>query len=77
MQCMEVPPADTKQLWSAYWFHIITNKLHNLKFKSIKLGFLRVSEECSASIIGVTRISELETMLAVTSNWRMLQENTM
>jgi hypothetical protein len=35
-----------------------------------------VSEELSASIIRVTRIGELETTLAVTSNRRMLRRNT-
>jgi hypothetical protein len=35
-----------------------------------------VSEELSTSIIGVTRISELGTTLAVTSNERTLQRNT-
>jgi hypothetical protein len=35
-----------------------------------------VSEELSASIIGVTRIGELGTMLAVTSNRRKLRRNT-
>jgi hypothetical protein len=34
-----------------------------------------VSEELSASFIRVTRIGELETMLAVTCNRRMLQRN--
>jgi hypothetical protein len=36
-----------------------------------------VSEERSASIIRVTRISELGTTLAVTSNRRTLRRNTM
>jgi hypothetical protein len=35
-----------------------------------------VSEELSASFIRVTRIGELGTMLAVTSNQRTLQSNT-
>jgi hypothetical protein len=35
-----------------------------------------VSEELSASIINVTRIGELGTTLAVTSNRRMLRRNT-
>jgi hypothetical protein len=35
-----------------------------------------VSEELSASIITVTRIGELGTTLAVTSNRRMLRRNT-
>jgi hypothetical protein len=35
-----------------------------------------VSEELSASIIGVTRIGELGTTLAVTSNLRTLRRNT-
>jgi hypothetical protein len=36
-----------------------------------------ISEERSASIIRVTRISELLTTLAVTSNRRTLRRNTM
>jgi hypothetical protein len=35
-----------------------------------------VSEELGASIIRVTRIGELGTTLAITSNRRMLQGNT-
>jgi hypothetical protein len=35
-----------------------------------------VSEELSASFIRVTRIGELGTTLAVTSNQRMLRRNT-
>jgi hypothetical protein len=35
-----------------------------------------VSEELSASFIRVTRIGELGTTLAVTSNWRTLRRNT-
>jgi hypothetical protein len=35
-----------------------------------------VSEELSASIIRVTKIGELGTMLAVTSNQRTLRRNT-
>jgi hypothetical protein len=35
-----------------------------------------VSEELSASFIGVTRIAELGTMLAVTSNRHTLRRNT-
>jgi hypothetical protein len=35
-----------------------------------------VSEELSASIIGVTRIGELGTMLTVTSNQLKLRRNT-
>jgi hypothetical protein len=35
-----------------------------------------VSEELSASFIRVTRIGELGTTLAVTSNWRTLRKNT-
>jgi hypothetical protein len=35
-----------------------------------------VSEELSASFIRVTRIAELGTTLAVTSNRRMLRRNT-
>jgi hypothetical protein len=36
-----------------------------------------VSEECSASIIGVTRTGEVVKTLAITSNWHMLWRNTM
>jgi hypothetical protein len=36
-----------------------------------------VSEERSAYIIRVTRIGEIETMLAVTSNRRMLRRSNM
>jgi hypothetical protein len=36
-----------------------------------------VSEECSSSIIRVTRISELRTALAITANRCTLQRNTM
>jgi hypothetical protein len=36
-----------------------------------------VSEECIVSIIRVTRIGELGTTLAVTSNWSMLWRNIM
>jgi hypothetical protein len=36
-----------------------------------------VSEEPRASIIGVTRIGELGTTLAATSNRRTLRKNTM
>jgi hypothetical protein len=36
-----------------------------------------VSEECSVSIIRVTRILELGTTLGVTSNRRTLRRNTM
>jgi hypothetical protein len=35
-----------------------------------------ISEELSASFIRVTRIGELETTLAVTSNRRTLRKNT-
>jgi hypothetical protein len=35
-----------------------------------------VSEELSASFIGATRIGELETTLAVTSNRRTLRRNS-
>jgi hypothetical protein len=55
--------------------------LHHLKEKMMSSGMLRrvipvrtdVSEELSASFIRVTRISELGTTLAVTSNRRTLQ----
>jgi hypothetical protein len=36
-----------------------------------------VLEECSTSVIRMTRIGELGTMLTVTSNRHMLQRNTM
>jgi hypothetical protein len=36
-----------------------------------------VSEERTASIIRVTRIGQLGTTLAITSNWRTLRRNTM
>jgi hypothetical protein len=35
-----------------------------------------VSEELSASFIRITRIGELGTTIAVTSNWHMLRRNT-
>jgi hypothetical protein len=35
-----------------------------------------VSEELSASFIRVTRVGELETTLAVTSNWRSYKSHT-
>jgi hypothetical protein len=44
--------------------------------RHVDLVRTNVSEELSASIIKVTRISELGTMLAVTSNQRMLWRNT-
>jgi hypothetical protein len=42
------------------------------------MGLVRtgVSEELNAYIIGVTRIGELGTTLAITSNRRTLQRNT-
>jgi hypothetical protein len=40
------------------------------------LGRTNVSEELSASFIRVTRIGELGTTLAVTSNWRTMRRNT-
>jgi hypothetical protein len=51
----------------------------NTLFRDVKpCGFLRadVSQECNASIIRVTRIGDLGTMLAVTSNRRTLRRNT-
>jgi hypothetical protein len=43
------------------------------------VGFLRndVSEEYIASIIGVTRIGEIGTTIAVTSNRSRLKRNTL
>jgi hypothetical protein len=53
-------------------------------FVSVSYGTLRrvalvrtdISEELSASFIRVTRIGELRTTLAVTSNWHTLRRNT-
>jgi hypothetical protein len=42
--------------------------------RSVALVRTDVSEECSASIVKVTRIGELGT-LAITSNWRTLRRN--
>jgi hypothetical protein len=44
--------------------------------RHVALGRTDVSEKRSASIIKVTRIVELETTLAVTSNRRTLRRNT-
>jgi hypothetical protein len=44
--------------------------------RRVVLARAHVSEERSASIIGVTRISELGTTLAVTSNRCTLRRNT-
>jgi hypothetical protein len=44
--------------------------------RHVALVITDVSKELSASIIRVTRIGELGTMLAVTSNRRTLQRNT-
>jgi hypothetical protein len=48
--------------------------------RMVSSGMLRrvalVSEECSASLIRVTRIGERGTTLAVTSNRRTLRRNT-
>jgi hypothetical protein len=44
--------------------------------RRVALVRTNVSEELHASIIRVTRICELGTTLAVTSNWRALQRNT-
>jgi hypothetical protein len=44
--------------------------------RSVALVRTDVSEELSSSFIKVTRIGELRTMLAVTSNQRMQQRNT-
>jgi hypothetical protein len=62
---------DKSQL-SIRLYTYYTGMLHHVAL--VRVG---VSEECSASIIRVARIGELGTMLAVTSNWRMLQRNTM
>jgi hypothetical protein len=45
-------------------------------FRRVALVRTDVSEELSASFIRVTRIGELGTTLAVTSNRRMLRRNT-
>jgi hypothetical protein len=44
--------------------------------RHVALVRIDVSEELSTSFIRVTRIDELGTTLAVTSNWRMLRRNT-
>jgi hypothetical protein len=44
--------------------------------RSVALVRTDVSEELSAFIIGVTRIDELETTSAVTSNRRTLRRNS-
>jgi hypothetical protein len=44
---------------------------------SVALVGTDISEECSAFIIRVTRIDKLGVTLAVTSNRRKLQRNTM
>jgi hypothetical protein len=44
--------------------------------RNVALVITDVSEERIASIIRVTRIGELRTMLAVTSNRSTLQRNT-
>jgi hypothetical protein len=43
------------------------------RLRHVALVRINVSEEPSASIIRVTRIGELETTLAITSNWHTLQ----
>jgi hypothetical protein len=45
--------------------------------RRVALVRIGVSEELSASVFRVTRIGELGTTLAVTSNRRKLQRNTM
>jgi 3-polyprenyl-4-hydroxybenzoate decarboxylase len=47
-----------------------------LMLRRVALVRTDVSEELNASIIRVTRIGELETTLAVTSNRRTLRRNT-
>jgi hypothetical protein len=44
--------------------------------RGVALVRIDISEECSASIIRVTRIGELGTTLAVTRNRRTLRSNT-
>jgi hypothetical protein len=44
--------------------------------RHVALVIIDVSQELSASFIRVTRIGELETTLAVTSNRRTLRRNT-
>jgi hypothetical protein len=44
--------------------------------RRVDLVITDVSEEPSASFISVTRIGELGTTLAATSNWRTLRRNT-
>jgi hypothetical protein len=62
--------------------HVYIRIKHNLKndvfWKLLRVALVRtdVSEELSASFIRVTRIDELGTTLAVTSNRRTLRRNT-
>jgi hypothetical protein len=58
--------------WQWQWRMSSSGMLHH-----VDLVRTDVSEECIASIIRVKRIGELGPMLGVTSNWRMLQRNTM
>jgi hypothetical protein len=44
--------------------------------RRVALIITDVPEECSASIISVTRIGDLEATLAITSNRRTLRRNT-
>jgi hypothetical protein len=46
------------------------------RFRCVAIVRTDVSEELRASFIRVTRIGELGTMLAVTSNRRTLRRNT-
>jgi hypothetical protein len=49
--------------------------MKNGVFWDVPLVTTEVSEELSASFIRVTRIGELGTTLAITSNWHMLQSS--
>jgi hypothetical protein len=85
--CGYVPPAEQVILALRMFTKL---DLYDLRFsrrwlwRMASSGMLRcvalvrtdVSGELSASFIGVTRIGELGTTLAVTSNWRTLRRNS-
>jgi hypothetical protein len=57
-------------------FYILCKMASSGMLRRVALVGTEVSKERSASIIMVTRISEISTTLAVTSNRRTLQRNT-